>query len=332
MKNDLFEIKCGDCLELMQDIPDGAVDLVLTDLPYGITETEWDSCVDIEKLWSEWRRIVRPFGQVLLFGIQPFTSKLIHSNIKSFKYLWYWKKNTKTGGLIAYKQPMRCIEEIAVFIMGQSRSNRGMHISLRDYFWEELRASGLKRKDIDTILGNQMCSHYFTRGEQFEIPKKEQYEKIQNAAPGHFLRPYEKILLEWNGGRNNSGPTYNLLDVKECKPRPRKKCKSGLFRFRGTPKPSIRTGFPCHLLEYKTPNNLTRFHPTQKPVDLLEFLIRTHSNEGDTVLDCCMGSGSTGVAALNTGRRFIGYELDEKYFQIARKRIQESANLPLSTE
>lgn len=330
MKNDLFEIKCGNCLELMQDIPDGAVDLVLTDLPYGITDAEWDSCVDLEKLWSEWLRIVRPFGQVLLFGIQPFTSKLIQSNIKSFRYLWYWKKNTKTGGLNAYKQPMRCIEEIAVFVLGQSNSNLGMHIGLRNYFWEELRASGLKRKDINKILGNQMSSHYFTRGEQFAIPTKEQYEKIQNAAPGHFLRPYEKIRLEWNGGRKNSGPTctYNLLDVYECKPRPRKGGSSNLFRFHGHPKPTIRTGFPCNLLEYKVPYNNTRFHPTQKPVDLLEFLIRTHTNEGDTVLDCCMGSGSTGVAALNTGRRFIGYELDEKYFQIAQKRIQESAKLP----
>lgn len=227
----------------MKEIPNGSIDLILCDLPYGTTDCKWDTIIPFDALWEQYNRIAKTNAAIVLFSAQPFTTKLIHSNLKNFKYCWYWKKANVTGGIFCKYQPMRCIEDICVFYRKMPTYN----------------PQGLKRLDAPII----------------HKPHKN----------GQVLR--EK--------KNPSMQTH--------------------------------TGYPKHILEFSGVNvgSKERFHPTQKPVDLLEYLIKTYTNPGETVLDNCMGSGSTGVAAMNTGRKFIGIEMDAKYFEIAKRRINSVA-------
>lgn len=228
----------GDCLDLMNGIPDGSIDMILCDLPYGTTNCKWDSIIPFNQLWEQYNRISKKDGAIVLFAAQPFTTKLIHSNMKNFRYCWYWKKNNKTGGQFAKVQPMRCIEDVCVFYRQKPTYNPQGLIKLEKPIFHEIKKSNL-------------YSH---------------------------------------------------------------RCNGSVQRYKN---------YPCHLLEFPGCGfgKEKRIHPTQKPVPLLEYLVKTYTNEGDTVLDNCMGSGSTGVACLNTKRRFIGIEKDNEYFQIAKRRI-----------
>lgn len=228
----------GDCLEIMKDIKDNSVDLILCDLPYQVTDCKWDKALPLEALWKQYRRITKENGAIVLFSIQPFTTELISSNKKEYRYNWYWKKNNATGGQFAKVQPMRCIEDICVF--------------------------------------------------------------------------YRKK------------PTYNPQGlIKLDKPIKQSTNKGTIYNWRGKPNYyQLYTNYPKHLLEFdNVPTSHNRYHNTQKPTPLLEYLIKTYTNEGETVLDSCMGSGSTGVAAINTNRKFMGIEITNKYFEIAKKRI-----------
>lgn len=232
-----MELLQGNCLELMPEIPSKSIDLILCDLPYGTTACKWDTIIPFEELWENYNRVIKDNGAIVLFSAQPFTTKLISSNLRSFKYCWYWKKNNVTGGLFCKYQPMRCIEDICVFYKKMPTYN----------------PQGLKKLEKVIVRQPQMT---------------EVYGKKKNASL------------------------------------------------------QTHSGYPKHLLEFS--NEATsgnRLHPTQKPVPLLEYLIKTYTNEGDKVLDNCMGSGSTGVACVNTGRRFIGMELEERFFKIAKERI-----------
>lgn len=241
------DLRQGDCLEVMQDIPEKSIDLILCDLPYGTTNCGWDKKIPFAALWKQYDRIIKDRGAVVLFSAQPFTAQLITSNKKYFRYCWYWKKNNKTGFTFAKVQPMRCIEEISVF--------------------------------------------------------------------------YKKA------------PTYNpqgLIELKKAKTRHFKDAgKDYVYRWSTLSKEHTQkyTNYPSHLLEFanEATSNKTRYHPTQKPVALLEYLIKTYTNEGETVLDNCMGSGSTGVACINTNRRFIGIELDEVFYKVAADRIKNAS-------
>ena len=238
----LLQLKQGDCLDLMKDIPDGSIDMILCDLPYGTTNCKWDSVIPFEELWKHYNRVAKDDAAIVLFSAQPFTANLIHSNLKHYRYNWYWKKNNKTGGQFAKVQPMRCIEDICVFY---------------------------KQK-----------------------------------------------------------PTYNPQGlVKLEKPIYHKIKPSNIYNHRSNGSIQRYTNYPTHLVEFAGAGFSTekRQHPTQKPVELLEYLIRTYTDEGETVLDNCMGSGSTGVACMNTGRQFIGIEKEQKYFEIAKQRIKEAA-------
>lgn len=231
----------GDCIVEMQKLIDEdiKVDLVLTDLPYGTTQCRWDNIIPFEPMWDCINGLSNERPPTLLFGNEPFSSYLRLSNLKNYRYDWYWNKTRPTGHLNAKKQPMRKIEEIMVFYKKQ-------------------------------------CSYY-----------------PQGLIAGEF---------------NNNRPSKT-------------KKKKGKYVY-GKEKPiklSKYTNYPNNVLEYSNPNNKT-IHPTQKPVEMLEYLIRTYTNEGDIVLDFTMGSGSTGVACLQTNRNFIGIELDEKYYNIAKKR------------
>lgn len=236
-----YKIENGDCLELMAGIPDKSVDMILTDLPYGTTACKWDSIIPFEKLWPQYDRVIKENGAIVLFANQPFTTQLIASNLKNFKYCWYWKKNTNTAYLNAKKQPMRCIEDICVFYKQQPTYNP---------------------QGLQSLENAKLC---------VSITNQNVYRSVEN-----------------KGG--------------------------SLKKF---------TGYPNNFLEFD--RDLEGYHPTQKPVALLQYLIRTYTNEGETVLDSTMGSGSTGVACMVEDRKFIGFELEKKYYDIAEDRIANAA-------
>lgn len=240
--NDMVNLYSGDCLELMKDISSGSVDLILTDPPYGTTNCRWDTIIPFDPMWEQLKRIIKPNGAICLFGGEPFSSALRMSNIKNFKYDWYWQKTTPTGFLNAKKQPLRNIETISVFYSKQP-------------IYNPQKTHGHKRK-VSLAKHKQNCK------------KSEQYND------------------------------YDLASYDSTE------------------------RYPTQILRFKTDRQKSALHPTQKPVDLLEYLIRTYTNEGETVLDFAMGSGSTGVACVNANRNFIGIELDEGYFQIAKQRIE----------
>ena len=240
-----YDLYRGDCLELMKDIPDGTVDMILCDLPYGTTKNKWDSVIPFKPLWEQYERIIKDNGAVVLFGSGLFTIKLITSNEKFWRYNLVWHKTTPTGFLNANRQPLRAHEDICVFYKKQSTYN-------------PQKTKGHKRK-VSTVEHKRNSKKTTDYGE-------------------HSLRSYDSTER-----------------------------------------------FPKSVLTFATDKQKAAFHPTQKPVALLEYLIKTYTNEGDVVLDNCMGSGSTGVACVNTGRRFIGMELDEQYFTIAQKRIRDAA-------
>jgi len=228
----------GDCLEVMQDIPDNSVDFILTDLPYGTTQCKWDNIISFNPMWKQIERIKKSKTSVCLFGNQPFSTKLINSNIDNYKYDWIWNKKLSGNPLNAKRQPHKIYENIHIFYV-------------HNYY--PIMRTGKMR----------------TRG------------AIKNQ-PEHF------------GKINNQ--VY--------------KVKSNQY-------------YPTAILEFSNANRTNRLHPTQKPVELLEYLIKTYTKENEVVLDFTMGSGSTGVACVNTNRDFIGIELDKDYFEIAKDRIYE---------
>ncbi len=230
----------GDCLDILEDVRSGSVDMILADLPYGTTACKWDTRIPFEPLWKELHRVCKPNAAMAMFGSEPFSSLMRMSNLKRFKYDWYLEKNHATGFLNAKRQPLYKYELCSVFSGGKINYNPQVR------------------------------------------PCKPTKMKTNNT--GSKSDCYGKI--EW------TKPTYAVRDFT----------------------------YPDNRIEFRQVLK-DRQHPTQKPVALLEYLIKTYTNEGDTVLDPTMGSGSTGVACKNLNRNFIGIEMDEKYFEIAKKRI-----------
>ena len=229
----------------MSKIPDGSVDMILCDLPYGTTACKWDTVIPFDPLWDQYKRLIKENGAIVLTASQPFTSALVMSNTGAFKYEWIWEKSKASNFLLARKQPLKAHESVLIFCFGTPL-----------YYPQK------------------------TKG-----------------------KPYS--------GEKRAGKKGSNSDVVNDVPNP---------QFRNGSADGTR--YPRSVQYFATPESEgSTFHPTQKPIALLEYLIRTYTNEGETVLDNCMGSGSTGVACVNTNRRFIGIELDEKYYGIARKRI-----------
>ncbi len=237
-----MKLMCGDCLDLLQQVPDGSVDMVLCDLPYGTTQCTWDAVIPFDALWNQWYRVAKTTAAIVLFGAEPFSSKMRLSNLSDFKYDWIWDKVKGTGFLNAKKQPMRNHEIISVFYRKQ-------------------------------------CKYYpqMTHGHERKIS----------------FRAAELQTDVYGSMRNDN--YYDSCDR-----------------------------YPRSIQVFSTDTQNSSEHPTQKPVALLEYLIRTYTDKGDTVLDNCMGSGSTGVAAVNTGRNFIGIEINEEYYSVAIRRITEA--------
>ncbi len=312
----------GDCLELMKDIPDKSVDMVLCDLPYGTTACKWDIVIPFEPLWEEYRRIAKDSGIVALFGSEPFSSALRMSNIDMFRYDWIWEKEQGANFMTCKTQPYKVHEIVSIFYLDKSEATgrSDKFFKIRKYFLDEKRKSGLSRNEIKKLLGNDMASHYFTNGVQFSLPTKENYEKLQST--GYFQRDYKELKKEFDLLANECVFTYNP-QMTSGKPYISGNGTSGDITGNVAKTKTVNNGtrYPRSIQFFQTEKSKGSFHPTQKPVDLLEYLIKTYTNEGETVLDNCMGSGSTGVACVNTGRNFIGMELDEKYFEIAKQRI-----------
>ena len=238
LKTDPVTLLFGDCLERMKEIPDGSIDMILTDPPYGTTACKWDSIIPLDLMWLQLKRVIKLNGAIVMTASQPFTTTLISNNMKDFKYCWVWEKTMATGGLLAKKRPLKAHEDVVIFSKGNE-------------------------------LYNQQ------RGVGDPYTRKEGNKK--NSVTGDKNGGY--ITDNTNGGR--------------C---------------------------PRSVIKISNPNKGS-LHPTQKPILLMEYLIKTYTNKNETVLDFTMGSGTTGVACKNTNRKFIGIELDPKYYGIACERI-----------
>lgn len=235
----------GDCLELLKEVPDGSIDMVLCDLPYGTTQNKWDSIIPLEPLWGHYLRVCKPSAAIVLTASQPFTSALVLSQPKLFRHEWIWIKNRGSNFANTVREPMKEHESVLVFSRGKWTYNKQM----------QERTGGGK-----SLVGKV-------------VPHR------------------------------TSSSNYGAVE-----------------------------GFDSILNELRVPSTWQKFntevgkHPTQKPVALFEYLIRTYSNENDLVLDACIGSGTTAIAAINTNRRWLGMEQDEKYFYQAMDRIVEYEN------
>ena len=306
-----------DCLEGMKKIPDKSVDMILCDLPYGTTACKWDTIIPFEPLWEQYERIIKSKGNIVLTSSQPFTSKLIASNLDMFRHEWIWEKDNGTNFLSAKKIPFKVHENVVVF--GYKANNKGMFPLSRGYMMSEKEKSGLSTKDFKKILGNDMASHYFTNGEQFCIPTKKNYLKLQQGT-GLFSRPWEKLKEIYD--EENKSHTYNPQMTKGNPYISGTGANVGVYGETKKVVTENKTGdrYPRSVIKFNSEKGL---HPTQKPVPLFEYLIKTYTNEGGTVLDNCMGSGTTAIACMNTNRNFIGFELDETYYNLSLQRIAE---------
>jgi len=237
----MIDLRKGNCLEVMKDIPDNSIDAIITDPPYGTTACKWDSVIDFELMWEQLHRIIKPNGAIVLFGSEPFSSALRMSNIKNYRYDLIWNKIRAAGFLNANRMPLKQHENISLF-----------------------------------------------------------YKKLPTYNPQKYIdKPYDKTK-------------YNGKDMKE----------NVLGSYVSKSSKNNGERFPKSILKFS--QNWSRqqqIHPTQKPIPLMEYLIKTYTNEDETVLDFTMGSGSTGVAAKNLNRNFIGIEMDDNYFNIAKERI-----------
>ncbi len=234
----MINLMLGDCLERMKEIPDGSVDMILADPPYGTTACKWDSVIDLPSMWEQLKRIIKPNGAIVMTASQPFTTMLISSNMKMFRYCWVWEKTMASNFALAKKQPFKKHEDVCVFYLRQPAYNPQMG-----------KGKPYTDKERDRSMG----------------------------VTGDAL-PSKKAIT------------------------------------------NIGTRYPSSVQKFSNGNN-GNVHPTQKPVALMEYLIKTYTNEGETVLDFVMGSGTTGLAAKNLNRNFIGIEKDAGYFEIAKQRI-----------
>lgn len=310
-------IKQGDCLELMQEIPDGSVDMILADLPYGVTACRWDEVIPFEKLWPEYERICKSNGVIVLFGIEPFASKCRMSNIKRYRYDWIWEKARSAGYLSAKRAPLKKHEHIMVFYSSDIMNDTTLFFEKsKEYMISEKKKAEAAGYNMREVLGNYMGAHYFTRKTQFAFPKPEDYAKLQST--GFFQREYDEAKREYDEAKR---VTYNPQMTKGEK-HIRRPQPIEVYGNKATEATESDLYYPTTMLQFASDND--GYHPTQKPVALLEYLIKTYTNEGETVLDNVMGSGSTCVAAINTNRKYIGFELDEAYFYTAKKRIEDA--------
>ena len=244
------KIICGDCLEVMKEIPDKSIDLILTDMPYGSTACDWDKEQDLNKLWEIFKRIGKDDATYVFTASQPFTSKLIMSNLKWFKYEWIWNKKKSGNIFVAKYQPLKIHENVLVFSNGKARYNA-------------------------------------------QMVKRDKIKRSKNYGTGEAM----------GGSRIPENKIYEYTHR-----------------------------YPVSIIEISNANQNNKIHPTQKPVELMAYLIKTYTEEGDLVLDPFIGSGTTAIACLELNRRFIGIEISPEYCKMAEERIQKAGGKDNSKE
>jgi site-specific DNA-methyltransferase (adenine-specific) len=249
-----YKLYNDDCLEVMKELPENYIDMVFCDLPYGTTQNFWDNIIPFDELWEQYNRVVKDNGAIVLTAQQPFTSKLIVSNLSCFRYEWVWEKNKSTGHLNAKKMPMKSHENVCVFY-----------------------------KNLPTYNPQKTTGH-----------------KPFGAVKPKDNIPVPEVKRNYNHVRRQFGNDGKTTDR-----------------------------YPRSIQKFPVINNdnKEKWHPTQKPVGMIEYFIKTYSNENDIILDNCMGSGSTGIACLNSNRKFVGIEIDKEYYEMAKSRIDESIGL-----
>lgn len=242
------EIYLGDCLELMpKHIEDKSIDMIFCDLPYGTTGCKWDTIIPFDKLWNEYKRVIKPNGAIVLFGSEPFSSALRMSNIKMYKYDWKWIKNRYGNFIMASRQPIKEHEDICVFSFASAGTTGKVKMIYNPQYTGEQKNKTQSHKEVKNSLGKSKIGYAFKRN-------------INKGA------------------------------------------------------------FPKNVLNFDFDKD--RLHPTQKPLALIEYMIKTYTNEGDLILDNTCGSGTTGLGAKNLNRNYIMMEQDPKYYEIACKRVQ----------
>ena len=303
-----------DCLTGMQRIPDGSVDCIICDLPYGTTACKWDSVIPFEPLWEQYARVLRYNGAIVLFASQPFTSCLVASNLEGFSHQWIWDKGNGANPFLATKMPIKHFEDILVFYFPYASDWR------RDYFEKVHQYIGKSKKQIIDECG-QPLDHCFRYGShQFAAPTPQAYDLLiakYGIDKMDGFKPYGEI--------SNLERTYNPQMVIKGKPvRKGAKVKNREDGFLGgAVQDNIKVNneyYPRAIVSFGKDKDT--LHPTQKPVALLQYLVRTYTNAGDVILDNCIGSGTTAVAALREKRHFIGFELNRDYYDIALRRIK----------
>ena len=321
----------GDCLERMKEIPDGSVDMILADLPYGTTACEWDARIPFEPLWEQYKRVCKNNGVVVLFGSEPFSTMLRMSNINNYRYDWIWEKTTASGFLSANKMPLKKHEIISVFYSSDLFHDTTDYFQeSKDYLIGEKQKAEKAGYNMREVLGNYMSSHYFTRKTQFAFPKLEDYKKLQTT--GFFQREYDGAKREYDEEKREYDEAKRKYDeahaltynpqMTEGKPYKIWHAFCQQYKNRNPKTEYDGMRYPVSIIKFS--QEMSGLHPSQKPVALLEYLIKTYTNPGEIVLDNVMGSGSTGVAAVNTGRKFIGIELDPGFYETAKNRIEKA--------
>jgi|TARA_B100000029_G_C17559900_1_gene952972 DNA modification methylase len=283
----MIKLYNDDCLKVLSEIETDSVDMIFADLPYGSTKCKWDVSIPLDKLWEEYNRICKINAAMVFTAAQPFTSVLINSNIKNFKYTWVWEKSKATGYLNAKKMPMRAHEDICVFyrkppvynpqmVPGDPYNKGKAHRPTAVYSQQGQKIRNARRKELMGYDSESLASELITNGLSLDGTREELVESLVD-----LIKPLEVHV------KNDTGLRY----------------------------PRTVQYFKTAESEGKTT------HPTQKPVALMDYFIKTYSNEGETILDNVMGTGATGVAAVRNGRSFIGVELDKGYYDVATQRI-----------
>ena len=273
------EIFNEDCLIGMKRIPDGTVDFVLTDLPFGMIDCHWDQKIDLVKFWEQVKRVLKPQSSAAMFASSKFSFELAYSNWDWYKYKWVWVKNTPTCFVHAKNCPMHKHEDILIFSNGIINHESLAPNRRMKYFPQGVR---------DITPTDKKTSH----GGLVETSSQLRGAKCQGNTRFNATNKFSSVY----GRRPSQKEIYT----------------------------ATKTGYPSDVLEFGAVATTQKLNPSQKPVELLEYLIKTYTNEGELVLDATIGSGSTAVAAINTNRHFIGFELDEKFYNIANSRIAKA--------
>jgi site-specific DNA-methyltransferase (adenine-specific) len=309
----MIDLKFGDTIEQMALIPDKSIDFICCDLPYGTTACEWDIIIPFDKLWEQYKRIIKDKGVIALFGSEPFSSLLRTSNLKWFKYDWIWEKNNASNFQLVNYQPLKIHETISIFY------NETPNMEFANIMIENIKKLNLKQIDISKLelsRNGGITGWVTNKLNGSQLPSKKQWDKICNLFG--IENNYNEIL------QTVKKVTYNLKldDIDIICSNKGKAGNLGHLSSENKRDSYIqnKTGYPKSILKYNRENGL---HPTQKSIPLLEFLISTYSNEYDTVLDNTMGSCSAGIACIKLNRNFIGIENSEKYYNISVDRVKD---------